>query len=150
MKMSTTNRRARHVGLALLSIATALATATALAVERYRGPWHGDIHAFHEHDWGIWRGGHWVHGPHDGRMGWWWVAGGAWYFYPAPVYPYPSPWEPPAVELVSPPPNPAPPPTQFWYYCAASKSYYPYVATCPAGWKQVPASPAATAERPPN
>ena len=77
-------------------------------------------------------------------MGWWWVAGGTFYFYPAPVYPYPSPWEPPAVELVSPPVGmePPPPPTQYWYFCRASNQYYPYVATCPGVWEQVPAMPA--------
>ncbi len=28
-----------------------------------------------------------------------------------------------------------------WYYCAASRSYYPYVSECPAGWQRVPAQP---------
>jgi len=28
-----------------------------------------------------------------------------------------------------------------WYYCADSKSYYPYVRECPAGWQRVPAQP---------
>ncbi len=76
-------------------------------------------------------------------MGWWWVVGGAWYFYPSPVYPYPSPWEPPPAVLVNPPTATVPPapPTQYWYLCEASKTYYPYAATCPGGWKQVPAVP---------
>lgn len=120
-----------------------------------RGPgpgpgWHGDIGRFHEHDWGVWRGGHWAHGIHGGRPGWWWVVGGAWYFYPWPVYPYPNPWEPPPVAYVTPPAGTAPPvpPTQYWYYCAAAKTYYPYISTCPGGWTQVPAVPpdASTAE----
>jgi hypothetical protein len=108
------------------------------------GPgWHGDIARFHEHDWGLWRGGRWVHQAHGGRMGWWWVVGGVWYFYPSPIYPYPSPWEPPPTFLVTPRAGPVPPapPTQYWYLCEASKTYYPYVATCPGGWKQVPAVP---------
>jgi hypothetical protein len=149
----------RALGAALLSAATAALATTALAadhgpVAQHRppshGPWRGDIHRFHEHDWGVWRGGHWTHGPHNGRLGWWWVTGGLWYFYPAPVYPYPSPWEPPPVELVSPPAGsaPPPPPTQYWYYCAASQSYYPYVATCPGGWQQVPSTPGPSAEPP--
>ena len=29
-----------------------------------------DIHRFSEHDLGIWRKGHWVHGRHEGRRGW--------------------------------------------------------------------------------
>jgi hypothetical protein len=112
--------------------------------EGHRGPgWRGDIARFHEHDWGIWRGGHWLHQVHGGRTGWWWVVGDAWYFYPSPVYPYPSPWEPPPAAIVSPPVGAAPPtpPTPYWYLCEASKTYYPYTATCPGGWKQVPAVP---------
>lgn len=104
--------------------------------------WHGDIARFHEQDWQRWRTGRWEHGRHDGRLGWWWVVGAAWYFYPTPVYPYPSPWEP-TVTPVSPLADAAlpPPPTQYWYFCPSSRTYYPYVATCPVGWQKVPASP---------
>jgi hypothetical protein len=28
-----------------------------------------------------------------------------------------------------------------WYYCEKAKAYYPYVKTCPAGWREVPAQP---------
>jgi hypothetical protein len=115
--------------------------------------WHGrDIHRFPDHDLGRWQGGYWHHGHHLGRHGWWWVVGGAWYFYSDPVYPYPDPYTPPVVvvspPVVSAPPLPAPAepvvapaPAQYWYYCDASKTYYPYVATCPAGWRRVPATP---------
>ena len=105
-----------------------------------------------------WREGNWRHGWHDGRIGWWWVAGDLWSFYPAPVYPYPEPYVPPLVvpppSVViqqAPPPMPqpqmaqpavAPQPTQNnWYYCEPAKAYYPYVNSCPSGWKVVPASP---------
>lgn len=100
--------------------------------------WRGDIRQFPQHDWQVWRGGHWVHARHDGHLGWWWVIGATWYFYPAPVYPYPNPYEPP------PPPAPAaamPPAAQYWYFCEAAQAYYPYVPSCPGGWKQVPATP---------
>jgi outer membrane protein with glycine zipper len=30
-----------------------------------------------------WERGHWRHEMHNGRYGWWWDVGGAWYFYPA-------------------------------------------------------------------
>ncbi len=30
-----------------------------------------------------------------------------------------------------------------WYYCAASRAYYPDVAECAAGWQRVPAQPPA-------
>jgi hypothetical protein len=32
-----------------------------------------------------WEGGHWRHEMHNGRMGYWWDVGGAWYFYPQPM-----------------------------------------------------------------
>ena len=108
--------------------------------------WRGDIARFHEHDWGVWRGGRWAHQPHDGRLGWWWVAGGVWYLDPSPVYPYPNPWEPPPPVVLMPPAGVtlSPPPTQYWYFCEASQGYYPYIATCPGGWKPVVAEPAAS------
>lgn len=125
-----------------LAAAGALLPASALAD---RG-WHGrDMHRFHDRDLGRWQGGYWHHGTHLGRLGWWWVAGGLWYFYPQPVYPYPDPYVPPVV--VAPQPVPAAPvmaapAPQYWYYCDASRTYYPYVATCRGGWRQVPATPA--------
>ncbi len=117
---------------------------TAQADERWRhgpgpgpmaGPWHGDIHRFHEHDFERWRGGAWTHGWHEGRSGWWWVVGGIWYFYPAPVYPYPDPYRPPMFAG----PVPA---GEVVYYCQNPAGYYPYVAECFAPWQAVPvASP---------
>lgn len=105
------------------------------------GGWRGDRHTVE-----IWRGGNWVHERHDGRFGWWWVAAGMWYFYPAPVYPYPDPYTPPVV-VVNQQPAPAPvtaqaqPPLQYWYYCDSLKAYYPYVPSCPETWRTVPAQP---------
>jgi hypothetical protein len=108
--------------------------------------WHGHIEQFHERDIHIWRGGHWEHGHHRGRYGWWWTAGGFWYFYPTPVYPYPDPFVPPVVVVEQPAPPvaapSAPPPPQYWYYCDAAGAYYPYVASCPSGWRAVVPSPA--------
>lgn len=44
----------------------------------------------------------------------------------------------------APPPAPAAPAAQpaggTWYYCDAAKAYYPYVGTCPEGWRTVPAT----------
>lgn len=104
--------------------------------DRDHRPFHGDIRHFHRYDFDVWRGGHWVHGPHDGRLGWWWVIGTLWFFYPEPIYPYPNPYIPP---IVAPPPS-APP--QYWYFCEESNNYYPYVQQCPGGWKLIPATPA--------
>ena len=112
-------------------------------------PWHGDIRHFHERDWPVWRSGHWYHGRHAGRIGWWWVAGGLWYFYPAPVYPYPNPYEPPPAMLVTPPAGAAPPPrATYWYFCESAQGYYPYVQTCPEGWQPVNPTPADAASAP--
>jgi len=109
--------------------------------ERERHPgWRGDIHRFHEHDLRLWRGGRWYHGRHAGRRGWWWVVGSVWYFYPAPVYPYPDPYQPPVVVVPSAPPAP-----QYWYYCNNPPGYYPYVAQCGSDWQRVPANPPAPA-----
>lgn len=30
-----------------------------------------------------------------------------------------------------------PAPANYWYYCPDTKTYYPYVQTCPSGWLQV-------------
>jgi len=71
---------------------------------------------------------------------------GPWYYGPPPVvyapppaYYYPPPpayYPPPAVYA---PPAPIAPQAQTWYYCGNPKGYYPYVAACNAGWRQVPA-----------
>ena len=104
--------------------------------ERHQ-PWHGDIHRFHERDLAIWRGGHWFQGRHDGRRGWWWIVGPTWYYYPAPVYPFPDPYQPPIAVL---PPGQALP--SYWYYCPNPVGYYPYVAACATGWQRVAANSA--------
>lgn len=106
---------------------------------REMGAFHGDIGRFHEHDWAIWHAGRWEHGYHGGRLGWWWVAGGIWYFYPYPIYPYPDPYVPPAVLPVAPATDAVPPPPvpSSWYYCYSGRGYYPYVPICPEGWKAV-------------
>lgn len=64
------------------------------------------------------------------------------YYYPPPAYyPYPP--------VASYPPTyieqgggqaPAEQPS-YWYYCAGSNAYYPYVKDCPGGWLQVAPQP---------
>ena len=90
-------------------------------------PYHGRL---------AWGGGRWRHEMHNGRMGWWWDVGGAWYFYPQPMEgppayvsdvevmddvagpddggpdgpgPGPGPGYPPPVAAYAPPPPPPPP-----------------------------------------
>ncbi len=103
----------------------------------------GSIHHFEMHDHAYWRGGRWHHANHGGRLGWWWVVGPSWYYYSQPIYPYPDPYIPSVIivpnQQQTPPSNQ---PAQYWYYCEASKDYYPYVESCPSGWKPVPATPA--------
>lgn len=91
----------------------------------------GDIRHFPDHDWGHWHHGYWVQNWYGGRFGWWWVVSGVWFFYPAPVYPYPNPYVP--AGLV--------PPTAvaYWYFCPAANGYYPYIAVCAGAWQPVPA-----------
>jgi len=114
--------------------------------------WRGHIERFHEHDWDLWRAGRWAHVEHGGRFGWWWVVGPTWYYYPQPVYPYPNPYEPPVAVVVpqaAAGPATPPPAPQNWYYCESARGYYPYVPTCPSGWRAVPATPGAPpAEQP--
>jgi hypothetical protein len=90
-------------------------------------PYHGRI---------AWGGGRWRHEIHNGRDGWWWDVGGAWYFYPQamegpPTYvsevevmddagdpdgppvadgypPPPGAYAPPPVAYAPPPPPPDP------------------------------------------
>src|SRR6185437_10645872 len=83
-------------------------------------------HAYHGHL--AWQGGRWRHEMHNGRLGWWWDVGGAWYFYPQPMDGPPTyvsdvevmddgyaggpdegPGGPPPVAAYAPPPPPPPP-----------------------------------------
>lgn len=119
------------------------------------GHWEGrEIHRFGERDIHIWQGGRWRHGRHEGRLGWWWIAAGVWYFYPQPVYPYPDPYTPSVTVINQQPPVVVSPPApvqpqpqqtaQLWYYCDSARGYYPYVPNCAEGWRAVPAqAPAA-------
>lgn len=108
-----------------------------------RGPsFYGrQYHSFSPHERRLWHRGRWTQEWHDGRFAWWWVAGGWWYLYPDPVYPYPR-YVPPAVIVEQAPPQPTGlPPAQFWYFCDDPQGYYPYVASCAGPWRPVPTQP---------
>ena len=85
-------------------------------------------------------GGHVRFGLFVGAPLYW---GGYWGPY-HPYYYYPpatvtAPVSPPTyVEQA--PATPAPEPG-YWYYCAESRAYYPYVNQCPGGWQQVSPQP---------
>jgi hypothetical protein len=73
---------------------------------------------------GVAGGGHWIHGWHDGRYGWWWGDGLGLTYYPYPGfgdYGYSQPVA-----------------SQYWY-CADPPGYYPYVSQCNSGWRTSPA-----------
>ena len=83
---------------------------------------------------------------HGGHVRFGVVIGGPWWYYP-PYYPY-YPYAPVVTAPAAPPTYieqgeaQAQQPQGFWYYCAASKTYYPYVKECPAGWQRVTPQPA--------
>jgi len=84
--------------------------------------WRGNYQNF---DFNRWKGGQWQHANHNGRFGWWWVTGPDWYFFDAPVYPYPDLY------------TPLNEPFGWWYWCDTYQEYYPYVTYCPVPWESV-------------
>jgi hypothetical protein len=94
-------------------------------------------------------GGHVVASPgfhhHGGFHTRVFIGGGffaPWYWPPPPYY-YPPAYYPPAYypadpAYAEPYAEPAP---SYWYYCPASRAYYPYVQECPGGWQQVAPQP---------
>jgi hypothetical protein len=59
------------------------------------------------------------------------------YTYPPYTYaPYPSAPAAPTTYIEQGSAQPAQG-SSYWYYCEASKTYYPYVKECPAGWMRV-------------
>jgi hypothetical protein len=84
-------------------------------------------------------GGHAHFGVFIGAPGYWYSP----YYYP-PYYPPEAavPSSPPTyIEQGGAQPAPAPAQSNWWYYCADAKSYYPYVKECPAGWQRVAPQP---------
>jgi hypothetical protein len=95
------SRRSKAMrGLAKLGIVAALAATVAFGTAASAAGWggHGQGRGFGPGPRpgmgyaprAAWNGGHWFHGNHGGRAGWWWNVGSAWYLYPQPVYPYPA------------------------------------------------------------
>ena len=134
---------------AVLGTLCALMVLMATSAQAYPPGWRGYRHGFYPRGFYAWHNGFWRHSWYGGRFGWWWVVGGVWYFYPQPVYPYPDPYVPPNYPAAAPAPTGDAPP-QYWYYCDASKTYYPYVSSCASGWRQVPTTPAPDASKPPG
>jgi hypothetical protein len=135
----------RAAAMACAAAIAGFAGALAMALPAAAQPRHGHPGrfrghpGFHGYPAAHWRGGHWRHGWHGRRYGWWWIAPGfGWTFYPAPIYPYPAQPAP----YIAPPayvPPPAAPAPATWYYCADPAGYYPYVQRCTVPWQPVPA-----------
>ena len=149
--------RVAAVALAVLGGAASIPAAPAAADYYRHGYWHGGY--WHGGYPGYWHSGYWHNGWYGGRYGWWWVTGGGWYWYNAPVYPYPGAvsevYVTPPATVAAPPAAPAP---QMWYYCDNPAGYYPYVQTCsqpfrpvvPSVQQAAPAAPAAPYAPPPG
>ena len=100
---------------------------------RARLGWH--INRFTPRERAMWTHGRWWHGRWHGRFGWWWWANGGWFFYDAPVYPYPdyvseTYYDVPGADY-----------SAYWYYCRDPEGYYPYVQRCNGEWEPVPPQP---------
>ena len=59
------------------------------------------------------------------------------YYYPPQVVVVPAAPPPVYIEQREAPVEAAPAEPQYWYYCARSKGYYPYVKECREGWQKV-------------
>ena len=88
------------------------------------------------HDRGDWDDGGRVH------FGLYFGAPPAWSDWDYPPYYY---YPPRVVVVPSSPPvyvqHPGAEAQHWWYYCADSKTYYPYVKQCPGGWQRVAPQP---------
>jgi hypothetical protein len=99
------------------------------------GHWGGGGHGggYHGHGWY----GGWGYGVYGVPFYWPGVYGYGYYdpYYDGGDYDYYDEGPPPGVQV---PPGPQ---QNYWYYCDASKSYYPYVKSCANAWQPVPAAP---------
>lgn len=100
----------------------------------HQGSFHG--HAFaemtsQEHE--SWMHGRWRHTEHNGHYGWWWFTDGLWFFYPEPIYPYPT--------YIGPEEYYEEAGDYYWYWCDDPEGYYPYVQECNDEWQAVPPQP---------
>jgi|SRR3954468_7140456 hypothetical protein len=79
----------------------------------------------------------WHHRAHVGVF----IGGPVWYPYPYPYYAYPPTVvvreAPPTTYIEQSTPDSGAQQPGYWYYCADSRAYYPYVKDCPAGWQKV-------------
>ena len=142
-------------------VATAAVAAALLAIAEpasARGRYGGHHHGHHHHGahfslgflggpyWGAgyWGPGYWGSG-YWGGPGYW---GSGYWAPPTVVYapaPEPRVWvERDQASTAQVPPvtsNTNPNAQQWWYWCASSRGYYPYVSNCAEGWQRVAPQP---------
>ena len=70
-------------------------------------------------------------------LGYHWYGPPSYYYYPYPQTVIVRP-EPVYIERAAPQAAPA---EAVWYYCSASRTYYPYVKECPGGWERIVPTP---------
>lgn len=121
------------------------------------GRYTGSGHGYYGHGGGYYGHGYYGHGYGYGGIGV--TIGPYWAPWGYPGSYYGSPYYSPVVieqagpqiyieqqenQLLQSSPAVAPvpaPQTNYWYYCRASKGYYPYVKDCPGGWQKVSPQP---------
>jgi hypothetical protein len=119
------------LGAAVVGLALALVTLPASAHRGYRGS--PSVHFSFGSAWGP----YW--GPRYYGPGYYWAPPPV-YYAPPPVVVVPR--EPRVyVERDEVAPAAAAPSEQWWYWCASSRAYYPYVSTCSEGWQRVAPQP---------
>jgi len=119
-----------------LAAAALLGAGTASA-----GGYHGGYHGGYGHYHGYY-GPRFVFGV---NVGWpYYGYGYGYYPYYYPGYAYYPPYavqQQPSTYVEQPQQQAQQPAAGFWYYCADSRAYYPYVKDCPAGWQRVAPQP---------
>jgi hypothetical protein len=156
---------ARLLRLAVIVLSFGAGALSLAATAEAGGGWHGG--GWHGGGWhgGGWYGGGWYGGgccwsgtqlslsfnvpAYHGYPAYYPYPAYAYYPpYPYPAYTYVQPYYPPAPPVTlaqqMPATAPGPAPIQYWYYCDNPRGYYPYVQSCGAGWRAVPAQPAGT------
>jgi hypothetical protein len=127
MNAEADSMKARRATLALVVVVAAVVASESAFADRghhrHRGHVQFGISIGAPVYWGGFWGPHW--GPHV--------------YYPGPAY-YPAPVvvTPPAPQTYVEQPAAAPAQAQgYWYYCAESQTYYPYVKSCAGSWQRV-------------